>query len=300
MKTLVSIMFRLLGLLPLGLRRSLGRLGGAVFSCLPLRDRKIAALQLKMCFPDPATRPAVRTVFANLGQTVMESINLWPLINSPKNWPDCATLDTYRKCLFERDRAILGLTAHTGNWDFAGSWYIKMGLPLLTIARQANNPVFQGPLSRLRDSYGIRTLWRDDRKALKELMRAFEEKSVITALIDQDTNVRSTYSRFFGRPARTPDTLIDLALRHNARIFTSFNARVNGRMLVALEAIPDGLNTQEILDEYSRRLEAWIRKYPDQWVWLHKRWRTPPDGERMSSKKYLEWLRQEVEQGKHA
>jgi KDO2-lipid IV(A) lauroyltransferase len=106
-------------------------------------------------------------------------------------------------------------------------------------------------------------------------------------LIDQDTKVESIPVSFFGQAAKTPVSLITLGKKSNARFVSAFLFRTGWfRFTVFVEQIPDGTTEEDILRVYNERLEQYIRRYPDQWVWFHKRWRTTPQGVTLSSKEY--------------
>jgi KDO2-lipid IV(A) lauroyltransferase len=165
---------------------------------------------------------------------------------------------------------------------------IHRGIPLTTIGREARNPAGQHILAKMRQGYGIETIWRSDRRAVKRLMECMKERRVVAALIDQDTRVDSLYVPFFGSPAKTPSSLISLGKRARARFVSAFLFRVGFmRYEVFTEEFPDDLSEDELLAMYNARLEALIRRFPGQWVWFHKRWRSRPDGTVLSTRQYL-------------
>jgi KDO2-lipid IV(A) lauroyltransferase len=172
---------------------------------------------------------------------------------------------------------------------------IHRGIPITTIGKEARNPAAQHILARMRLGYGIETLWRSDRRAVRRLMECLKERRVVAALIDQDTRVESHFIPFFGCPAKTPSSLISLGKRARARFVSAFLFRVGFlRYEVFAEEFPDDLGEDEILTLYNARLEALIRRFPAQWVWFHKRWRSRPDGTVLSTREYLASIRQDV------
>ncbi len=113
----------------------------------------------------------------------------------------------------------------------------------------------------------------------------------MAALIDQDTRVDSVFVPFLGTPAKTPSALVDLGKRYNARFVSAFIIRTKGTHFeIHTEELDSSKSTEEILAEYHRNLERLIRERPDQWVWIHKRWRSDPSGTTLGTRDYLKKL----------
>lgn len=275
--------------IPLPLRSRVGWYGGYLAGHLPLRERRIAELQLQMVFGPHEARRLTPRVFAHVGRTFLESLNLTPFFSSPgqltcKQWEMINPWKSHA-------RPMVVLTAHTGNWDLLAAYTIAEGFRVTTIGREARNPAVQSALAALRDAYGVETIWRSDKLGVKRLMTCLRENRVVAALIDQDTRVDSEFVPFFAIPAKTPSSLIALGKKYNARFVSAFLLRqLDGtyEMFVReLDATQDAIG---MLSEYHAHLEALIREYPDQWVWFHKRWRSQPGEKTMSTKEYLRWL----------
>jgi KDO2-lipid IV(A) lauroyltransferase len=231
----------------------------------------------------------------------MESVNLKPVLKNPDHHVRCDAWPTVETWLKE-DRPLVVLTGHFGNWDLLAAYAIARGVPITTIGREARNPGLQEALRWMRDSYGVETLWRSDKAALKRLISCLRERRVVAALIDQDTRVESIFTPFFGRDTRTPSSLVELGKKFNARFVYAFLHRNDSAAkgspsfdLITGE-LPDKGSTEEILTEYHRQLENLVAKSPEQWVWFHKRWRSRRDGSTLSSREYLQWLHSEREQ----
>jgi KDO2-lipid IV(A) lauroyltransferase len=280
------VIARIIALIPFFLRSILGWSLGYVVGVIPSRDRRIAVLQLKAFLPEKLPWTLTPRVFANAGRTALESLCLRPIIRNYKRYITCDSWQTVEAWIRE-DRPIVTLTAHTGNWDLLAGYVIARGVPLTTIGREARNPHAQTILRWIREGYGIETIWRSDKTGLKRLIQCLKERRVVAALIDQDTKVESIPVAFFGQPAKTPVSLITLGNKFNARFVSAFLARTGWfRFTVFIEEIPDYSTEEDILRVYHERLEQFIRCYPDQWVWFHKRWRTTPQGVTLSTKEY--------------
>jgi KDO2-lipid IV(A) lauroyltransferase len=286
--------------LPFSLRSGLGWALGYIAGLLPFRERTFAWLQLKVFLPEVSARRVTPLVFANAGQTLLESLNIRPILQCTPDRITCESWPSVQEWI-SSPRPIVTLTAHTGNWDLLAAWVIAQGIPLTTIGREARSSSAQAVLRSIREGYGIETIWRSDRSGLKRLIACLQQRRVVAALIDQDTRVESIPVPFFGSPAKTPVSLITLGRKMNARFVTAFLFRTGWlRFSVFVEEIPDCDTEQEVLTAYHQRLEQLIRRYPGQWVWFHKRWRSPTGQETLSSKAYERILRERISGESHA
>lgn len=295
-RALLGLM-RTVGLLPIRMRSALGAALGNLAGRLPLREARIAALQIQAFLPEASPSTVVPKIFENVGRSMLESLNLRPLLKPPFTHISCPQWDTVMK--WTRDeRPVIALTAHTGNWDLLAAYTIARGIPLSTVGKEARNPNVQVALRSMREAYGIDTIWRSDKSGIKRIVSCFKERRVMAALIDQDTRVDSVFVPFFGTAAKTPSALIDLGKRFNARFVSAFIIRTEGiRFEIHTAELDSSRSTEEILAEYHHNLEHLIRAHPDQWVWIHKRWRTDPSGTTLGTKDYLKKLEGTIHSG---
>jgi KDO2-lipid IV(A) lauroyltransferase len=302
-------LLKVVGILPISVRGALGNSLGRIAGYIPIREKKIVTEQLALFAPKLSRGATASAVFGHIGRVTLESINLSPVLENPdlhvacKNWDELYPLLT-------GDRPVVVLTAHFGNWDLLAAYAIAKGIPVTTIGREARNVGLQEALRWMRDRYGVETLWRSDKAALKRLISCMREKRVVAALIDQDTRVESIFTPFFGIPTRTPSSLVELGKKFNARFLYAFLKRTPGTPaghgdylpsppfeLIAGE-LPDTASTADILSTYHAHLEKCISAHPEQWVWFHKRWRSQPDGTTLSTREYLSWLKSAQERVK--
>lgn len=286
---------RSLGALPVGVRSCIGYGVGFLIGLLPLRDQRVARLQLGRFFGSSSRILAARS-FGNAGQTLMESLNLAPLLARSSSCIEAPQWPEVEKWLLDK-RPLIALTGHTGNWDLLAAYTIARGVPLTTVGREARSQAGQELLRSIREGYGIETIWRSDRTGVKRLVACMKERRTVAALIDQDTDVESIYAPFFGEAAKTPSALIALGQRCNARFVSAFMFRTGPlHFETFIEEFESSLTAEALLAEYNARLERLVRRFPGQWVWFHKRWRSRPDGERLSTSRYTEWLRRQLAQ----
>lgn len=290
---IVTLITACVGRLSLNIRILIGRFLGGLFSYLPTKDRAVAKAQIKAFLPKHL-HPSIRSVYAEVGQTILESFNLEPYLSKYRDHIAFDKRDIMLEWIAD-SRPLIAFPGHCSNWDLLAACLISKGIPITTTGRTAKAASFQEFLSKFRNNYGVKTIWRSgsgiSNEATKELIRDLKRKRVVATMLDQDTNVGSTFTNFFGSPASTPSSLVELGLRKNARFITSFIVRTGwSQYEIIIDEIPDGLSADQILNTYNIRLENIIKKFPAQWVWFHKRWRTLQNGNKLSTREYLQML----------
>jgi KDO2-lipid IV(A) lauroyltransferase len=193
-------------------------------------------------------------------------------------------LDNARSALAQGKGALV-FSAHYGHWE-AGAYAMGLlGVPFAVIARPLDNPILDRRLIQLRSGTGNAVIPK--RRAVRETMRALGRGSGVAILIDQDAGADGVFVPYFGRLASTTPTLALLALRTEAPI-VPVHAKVetDGTISVhiepAVEVRPTGDREADVLrvtGECTAIVERWTRSNPEQWLWMHRRWKTrPPDG----------------------
>ena len=136
-------------------------------------------------------------------------------------------------------------------------------------------------LLRTRAHLGIENIARGSAAAPRQLLGFLRRGTALAVLIDQDTNVEGVWAPFFGKPAYTPSGIWTLARRFDAVVLPMFMARLSdGRHRHFIEAaLPMGDDVVDAVGRMNQRIEAHIRRFPEQWVWMHRRWRRRPPGE---------------------
>ncbi len=204
--------------------------------------------------------------------------------------------------LINQGKGAVVLSGHIGCIELLAAYYTRCGVPLTVAGRLPNSSGFAGWLEKLRESYGVETMWREDPGSSRKLRNALKEGRFIAALIDQDTKLESGYAPFFGMDAAHPISPIQMAVKFKLPVFSSFIVRDGpNHHHMHTEQIhyepKDPKAKQKILDIFSERLEQMVRQYPEQWVWWHKRWRRRPEinyeehpEKLQGSAAYVEWV----------
>lgn len=181
-----------------------------------------------------------------------------------------------------RGKGAIVLTGHFGNWELFGAWVAQNGFPVKVVGTSAYDPRLDRLIVGLRNAAGYTNIARG--KGTREIIRALRDNEVLGMLIDQDTKVEGVFVRFFGRPAHTAVGPVILAKKLGCALLPAFiHLKDDGRYLIefddeiTLAATGDEahdlvLNTQKISDAYERA----IRRHPEQWVWMHERWKKQP------------------------
>ena len=191
-------------------------------------------------------------------------------------WPaeDRAVLDA----ALARGKGVVFVSGHVGSWELLARRVALAGYPCQTIAKETTDPRTTALIERFRSSSQLRSIWRGRAGAAKAMLRALKAGQILGLLIDQDTDVQSVWVPFFGHLAKTPRAAADLALRTGAAVVMGFCRReADGRYRLSMEALPgEGLDALELTARMTARIEAAVRAAPEQWVWMHRRWKSPP------------------------
>ncbi|MGZ3446636.1 MAG: lysophospholipid acyltransferase family protein [Myxococcaceae bacterium] len=274
-----------LGRLPLGWAQALGRaVGTAAFHLAP-GERAKALASLSVAFPEmseEARLELARRCFRHLGTAAMEMVVAPRLGNRFDALVDCSG-----DALAARERAAASgkggvcVAAHLGNWELHAWGVARHGLPLHAVGKENVDPRLTRLIDRFRARGGVRNVWRGQPGAAVALLRALRKGQLLGILIDQDTNVQNVFVPFFGRPAATPRAAADLVLRTGAAALVCLiHKREDGTYRASSEEVevphtgdPER-DVVELTARFTARIEAAIRAHPEQWVWMHQRWKT--------------------------
>lgn len=206
------------------------------------------------------------------------------------NWRDHVRLE--RADLLVRqlltDRPVLLLSGHFGNFEVAGYVLGILGFPTYSIARNLDNPYLHRFINRFRGTTGQHIIPK--KGGYEQILRVLEAGGTLSILADQYAGAKGCWVEFFGRPASTHKALALFALEHDAPLLVGSAIRLHRplRFEMAIHALADPRSLPEALCDprrlthwYSSELEQAIRRAPEQYWWLHRRWKdTRPTGKR--------------------
>lgn len=192
-------------------------------------------------------------------------------------------LDHLRRAMETHGRALV-LTAHLGNWELLTVAHRLTGYPLATVVRPLDSPWLEALADRLRRKSGVELIAK--RGALRPVLKALADGRMVGILLDQNASRReSVFVPFFGRPASTSKSLALLAARSGAPVVPIFIRREGrGHRVTIYPTLPapTANDSEQAVVELTARctetIEVAVRAAPEQWLWIHNRWRTRPPG----------------------
>jgi KDO2-lipid IV(A) lauroyltransferase len=273
-------------LLPLRVVRTLGEGLGLAFYLVDRGHRRIALANLAAAFParTPEDREAIaKSMFKHFGRLLLELLKYSSLSNAGKlaavDWEG----EDRVRLAYAQGKGILFCTGHFGFWEQQALAHALKFEPMAVMARPLDNPKLHDLLERIRVSDGNPVLYR--RGAVRKALRLLAEGRGVGMLIDQHmTSPDAIYVDFFGRPASTTSTLAALAIRTGAPVIPLFAFPLPGgryRMIYEPPVEPPGEDSPDAIREFTQRctdvLEMHVRRHPELWLWMHRRWRDTPD-----------------------
>lgn len=253
------------------------------------RHRRIARHNLRMAFGDTKSEEEIgriiKEVFRNIGQTAAEFFQI-PSLTYEKALDIIAPEHRERldKCL-EDGRGVVMLASHFGNWELMATTGALAGYKISAVARPLDDPDLEKIVRGIRESSGLKIIPR--RTSALAVVRKLKRNEIIGILADQNTRKQNVFVDFFGMKAATTPGPAVLALRTGAHLVPAFMLREGPgrhRLIVEepIEPVRTGDQEADIIATTQKCvdvLEKYVREYPSQWFWVHRRWRTRPSGE---------------------
>ncbi len=262
-----------------------GRLG-ALWARLDRRHLAIAADNLRRAFPDWDQARVARTargVYRHFGTVILDL--LWMQGRSAAQLLGLADLDgvEHVQAARARGRGVLCPGAHLGNWELQAIASVPLVGDIASIARPLDNPRLDSRLVALRTSTGNSVIYKQ--KALAQAIRTLRGGGILAVLIDQNVQEKDgVFVRYFGRPACTTTVAAALALKTGCAIIpVRCTLQENGRYRMTygppVEWNGSGRRDEDVVgltQQLTAVIESWVRETPEQWLWLHRRWKTQP------------------------
>ncbi len=283
----------ILRFLPLGLAAALGRgLGRAVYR-LDARHRRQAARQIIDAYggevPEEKALEIVRNMYRHFGAMAAEIVRIPSMSRDNLDRRiDWNGHDGEIREIMASGKGCVMVTGHIGNWEVCGAAFALRGYSVGALARPLDNSLIDRFLNGIREGSGQR-IWIKW-GALRRVVRVLREGKGFGILVDQDADSLGLFVPFFGRAASTIPTPADLAMIYGTPILVAALHRSGKPMRFILKTRPliwprPGADREEerlrLLARVNEALESIIREAPEQWLWIHRRWRTrPPDESR--------------------
>ena len=291
-RTLLYISARIavvpLYLIPLRIGVILGAFFGRIAYYILPRERKKTLEHLRTAFGDEKSEKEIRAIarrlFSNLGRNALEWINSGKI---DRNWlirhiiPEgCENIDKAHS----RGKGVIFLISHFGNWELMGFYLAQTGYAGTTIAKRFYIEPLNKLLVKMRTDKNVSVVYSDE--SPKKILRVLKNNGYIGILGDQDVRIADgVFVDFFGKPAYTPIAPVRIAEKTGAAIMPVFLIRdkANRFRFIAekeIELVSTGDETKDLVvntARWTKLVESYIKRYPDHWVWMHRRWKTKPE-----------------------
>lgn len=267
------------------------RLIGNLLYRFDKRHRDRAIRHLRLSFPEwqeEDYRRIAKASVRNMAYLGVEFLFTTRLI-TPSRWRRHITLTNMSevvRLLVERKSGLIFLTGHFGNWEVVGYVMALLGLPTYSVARRMDNPHVDRYVYGVRENKGQIIL--DKKGATRTIPQILDGKGTVGFIADQDAGRKGVFVDFFGRPASTYKAIALLAIRHEVPIIVGYGRRLdeqyhfeigNQRIIYPREWADKDDPVLWITQEYTAALEQVVRSAPEQYLWVHRRWKHRPKGE---------------------
>lgn len=274
-------------ILPLSFSLWLGARLGDLAYCFSRRYRNVAIQNLRSVFSEEKEEKEIRNIarrtFQNLGKNVVEFARFSKLnkdnIDRFINYEGKENLDL----ALQEKKGVLLLGAHFGNWELLGAAIGLKGYPVNVITRHLNNRLVDSLVNKQREQPGVKVI--PHRGSAKKILKCLKRNELVGILLDQNTSWKEgVFIDFFNKKASTNFGLALLAMKTKVPVVPTFIIRQeNGKHKVVYDDIIElsftgnrNTDLKENTQRFTKIIESYVRKYPDQWFWVHRRWKTQP------------------------
>lgn len=283
---LVKLAFVLALVLPRSIGLSFFGFIGRVIFLFPNREKTNVLNHLRHIFGNKWTEEQIREtakkVYVSLGKNMFDAVKLSHsterTFNSIVKHDD---LEEFKKA-YGKGRGVFVITAHAGCYEMLLHFTARHGFKSFAIGRKSLDPRLDGLIRELRSGKDIEYMDRDD--SMRKVVRFLKEGKVFGVLIDQDILVEGVFTTFLGKTAFTASGPFKLAKRLNSPVFVFTTARQPddthyvylSKHLEFSNTGNDEADLRAIIQTANDFISESIRKFPEQWVWMHRRWRQQP------------------------
>ena len=282
---------KILGILPRSWSRVLAIGIAQIFYLLHSRLRQVGMRNLEIAFPEKSVaerKRILRGEFTSLGRQLAE-VCQFPRYTR-QNVEEVVVydaLENYEQA-YALGKGVLFLTAHFGGWELSAFAHSIYGHWVNIVMRPVDNPYLDRLIQSYRTMHGNKTVNKDD--FVRGLLGAMKAGETVGILMDTNmTPPQGVFVNFFGIPACTASGLARIALRTDAAVVPGFTiwdeslGKYRLRFDPAVELVRTGDLEADIVantQKFTNVIESYVRQYPEQWLWVHRRWKTRPEGER--------------------
>ena len=269
---------------PLGVSHWLARSYTRLLDMALPRLRRVAMANLDMAFPALSEREHTRIVdgiFLSIARLLV-TFARFPRLNRTNigQWIRYEGFEHFEHAL-QRGKGVLFATAHLGNWELSAFAHALLAAPMHVVVRPLDNPLIDALVARRRTMSGNKVIEKKD--FARGILQALAANEAVGILIDQNASLDTgVFVDFFGIPACAGAGFARLAAHTGAAVIPGFALWSDAERKFVLRfypAVPISGDVQQDTARIHAVLERIIREYPDQWLWIHRRWKTRPPGE---------------------
>lgn len=279
-----------LSLMPPSWALEMGRSLGRVAHSLAGDLRGIGERNLKLAFPektDEERRQILRACFESMGR----QLGLFSKFSSASRESLLSLSESegleHLEAVKAKNKAVILFTGHVGAWELSSFGLSLLGHPLSFLVRRIDNPKVEQLVERIRTRFGNQSV--DKRGAARPMLSILKSGGTLGLLVDLNTlDEEAIFVDFFGVPASTTFMVAKLALRTDAAVLPIFVPWDEQRGKFLIHILPqvsvertgnEDEDVRTLTSRLTKVVENYIRRYPAQWLWIHKRWKTRPPGE---------------------
>ncbi len=270
---ILYILYALFWLLPARVASNLGGwIGRTLGPKLSASRKPLKHLQLAMPEYLDHHQDIVNKMWGNLGRVIAEYAHIKNICSSYVRIEN----EDFIKEAIQSGRPVIFISGHLANWELiAPTLALQLNIPGLLVYRRPNNPFSAYLLDKARCVSPLMSFTTKSDKGMRDMIKCMRQKGTLGLLIDQKLNT-GMETKFFDHPAMTGTAFIDLAKKYNAIIIPLRIQRlhdINFSMTCYKPLDVQNKTVEEIIHNTHILLESWIRERPEQWLWLHKRWK---------------------------
>lgn len=285
----VYAFYLFINIIPAALALKLGRILGIIFYKIDKKHAKNTINNLTIAFPnknEEELNVICINFYKNLGMVFVEIFRLNKY--NKKNIDDFVESDPDALKGIYKKQGILLLTAHFGNWELLAKTFSLKGYLGNVLARPLDNPYIEKILYKLRTNSGNKVIYNRE-NAIKNIILALSKNEIVGFLPDENASKRiGVFVDFFGVKACTMPGMANIAAKTKAPVIPAFMVRLNegnfkkhkliiGKPLDISYTGNRKTDMMNILKMFNEKIEEIIKQYPDQWFWIHNRWKTRSD-----------------------
>ena len=270
---------------PRGLAERLGRGYAGLLDAAVPRLRRTALRNLELAMPglgEEERRRIADGVFRSIARLLVGAARL-PDLNreNVEDWIHYDGFEHYEEAK-RRGRGVLIATGHLGNWELSAVGHALLcGEPMHVVVRPLDNPLIDRLVQRRREIAGNRVIGK--KEFVRSMLQALQSNATIGVLVDQNCGLdQGVFVDFFGVPACSGTSFAKLAAHTGATVLAGFAVWIESEGRYKLKFYPPLEMSGDVLEDTARvqaAVERAVREYPDQWLWIHRRWKTRPPGD---------------------